>query len=97
MNEKYYIVAKFDLPEAHREEVLAAIKTLAAATRKEPGCDYYLFTQDQTNPQTYSFLECWAGEEAFLAHCRTPHYKSFGEFARGKRENMVVHKLKQII
>lgn len=97
MDEKYYIVAKFDLPEQHKAEMLAAVKTLAEETRKEPGCDYYLFTQDQTNPQTYSFLECWKDEAAFLSHCQTPHFKVFGEFAQGKRENVVLHKLKQII
>jgi hypothetical protein len=36
-------------------------------------------------------------EEIKAGACRTPHYKSFSEFARDKRKNMVVHNLKQII
>jgi autoinducer 2-degrading protein len=57
-----------------RERFLTAISDDAICSeRDEPGCLRFNVMQDQTDENTYYFLEIYRDEAAFEAHRATPH------------------------
>lgn len=97
MSGQMHIVSHFELVPQCREEMLKALETLVAETRKEPGCISYILTQNLDNPLAYTFIECWASTPDFEAHLQTPHFKVFKEFSQGKRQSPQLHKLRQAL
>jgi len=78
----FVLVVKMPLAEEDtRDEALATMRELADATRKEPGCELYIPTQDPENPRAFLFYEQYADKEAFEAHGASPHFQ---ELAVGK-------------
>jgi quinol monooxygenase YgiN len=60
-----------------REEALRVARTMAAATRQEPGCVTYRFSIDVDDPNTMLLFEEWETEEALGRHFQTPHMDAF--------------------
>jgi quinol monooxygenase YgiN len=69
------------LDESTRDEAVATMRSLADATRTEPGCELYIPTQDPENPRSFLFYEQYADKAAFEAHGASPHFQ---ELAVGK-------------
>ena len=65
-------------PEMLEEARSAAIQ-MGEASRAEPGCNDYGFTQDLADPGVLVLREEWASEEALQVHMATPSFASFAE------------------
>jgi quinol monooxygenase YgiN len=65
-------------PEMVEEARSAAIQ-MGEASRAEPGCNEYGFTQDLADPRVLVLTEEWASEEALQAHMATPSFAAFAE------------------
>ena len=71
-----YTIAVLPAKEGRIEDLLAALQTLADATRQEPGCIEYGFYRDTENPNTVLSFERWADAAAEDSHWQTPHLKA---------------------
>ncbi len=56
----------------------AAVKTMVAASLKEPGCRTYGFYVDLTDPTSLVTVEEWESAEDVTAHFSSPHMAAFG-------------------
>ena len=70
-------VAEFIAKEGKEEELLEALHALIPATRSEEGNIRYELNQAIDAPRTITFIEKYAGQEAFDFHCNTPYIKTF--------------------
>lgn len=61
----------------HEEQLAAAIGTLAAAVRREPGCLEFRPFRDAANPGVFYLYEIYADTEAFQVHLATAHVAHF--------------------
>ena len=61
------------------EETRSAAIQMGEASRADPGCNEYLFTQDLVDPAVLILAEEWASAEALQAHMATPRFASFSE------------------
>jgi quinol monooxygenase YgiN len=77
----FVLVVKMQAQEGKEDEAVATMRELADATRKEPGCELYIPTQDPENPRAFLFYEQYVDKAAFEAHGASPHFK---ELALGK-------------
>jgi quinol monooxygenase YgiN len=67
----------------HEEQLAAAITTLTAAVRREPGCSEFRSFRDVTAGEVFYLYEIYTDIEAFRAHLATEHVtRFFGELAR---------------
>jgi quinol monooxygenase YgiN len=62
-----------------RAELVAAARTVASATREDPGCLGYSFAADLEDPDRILSVEIWADRSALEEHMEHPHT---GEFLR---------------
>ena len=62
-----------------RDDVIKNLIPPCAASQAEDGNVAYIWSEDLSQPATFYFYEHWASEDAFDAHCKTPHYVSFSE------------------
>jgi quinol monooxygenase YgiN len=67
----------------HEEQLAAAITTLTAAVRREPGCREFRSFRAVAEPGTFHLYEVYADTDAFRAHLATGHVaRFFTELAR---------------
>lgn len=69
---------RFKFSPEDRDEMVAAVKLLAAESRREPGCVSYIAHQVEDDPDTIVIYEQYRDDEAFAAHRDSPHYKKYG-------------------
>lgn len=60
-----------------RDEALDLARTMAAATRVEPGCVSYDFYVGLTEPNKLMLFQEWESMEALMAHFKTDHMEAF--------------------
>ncbi|MGY1812365.1 putative quinol monooxygenase [Blastococcus sp. SYSU D00820] len=60
-----------------REELLAAARAVAAATRGDAGCVAYSFAVDVEHPDRVLGVEVWADRAALDAHMEHDHTREF--------------------
>lgn len=60
-----------------REEIGAALRRLAAASRQEPGCVTYIAHTVVGDPDTVLIYEQYADQAAAEAHRQSEHFKKF--------------------
>jgi len=73
------VVAHFTAKPGKEAALLDVLRGLLEPTRKEAGCLRYELNQEIENPGAFTFAEKFANREAFEAHVKTTHIKSFGE------------------
>jgi quinol monooxygenase YgiN len=64
---------------ADREEVIAELRLVMAASRQDGGCIEYAWSQDLENPATFRFVECWDNQAHLDAHLATRHVAAFND------------------
>jgi quinol monooxygenase YgiN len=77
----FVLVVSMVTQEGKEDEALGVMRELAEASRKEPGNELYIPTQDPANPRSFLFYEQYVDKAAFEAHGASPHFK---ELALGK-------------
>ncbi len=60
------------------DSVRDALRTMEEETRKEDGCQTYVFSVDINTPTTMRIFERWESQEALSAHMKTSHMAEFG-------------------
>jgi quinol monooxygenase YgiN len=71
-------VVRFKFAPEDRDEMAAAVRLLAAESRREPGCVSYVPHQAEADPDTIVIYEQYRDEDAFAAHRESPHFKKYG-------------------
>lgn len=69
------IVAVYLVKSGLEEEVVAALREMAAQSRDEPGCLTYLAHRDPENPRRFLLYEQFADAGALAAHRGSAHFK----------------------
>ena len=77
----FVLVVRMTAREGVEDEAVATMRELAEATRKEPGCELYIPTQDPENPRAFLFYEQYVDKAALEAHGASEHFQ---ELAVGK-------------
>jgi quinol monooxygenase YgiN len=67
------VVATFQARPGKEADLRAALISLLAPTREEPGCVSYDVHQSADDPAKFLFYENWQSKEALDAHMRSPH------------------------
>ncbi len=67
----------------HRDELVAAARAVAAATRADRGCLAYSFAADVEDPDRILSIEIWADQAALDEHMRHEHTQEFLRTAPG--------------
>jgi quinol monooxygenase YgiN len=62
--------------EGCEEAVLAALASIAAASRHEPGCRLYQPYRDPAEPRVFHIFEIYDDEAALEAHGASEHFKT---------------------
>jgi len=60
-----------------RADIADALRHLAEASRREPGCVTYIPHQVEDDPDTVVIYEQYVDSKAQSAHRETPHFKQF--------------------
>jgi len=62
------IAGSIKVPAEKREYLLTAIRKYILASREEPGCDYYVWTADLSEPGIIHVFEQWTDEASLSEH-----------------------------
>lgn len=57
-----------------REKFIEAVVPHLETTAAQPGCIYYVFAQDITDPNAFHLSEAWADDEALARHMVDPPF-----------------------
>ena len=60
-----------------RAEIAEILRSLATASRQEPGCLHYIPHYVEGNPDTVVIYEQYHDEKALAAHNESPHFKQY--------------------
>ena len=74
----FVVTAKWTARAGEEEAVLAAVRSLVAPSRGEPGCLLYLPSRDPENPRVFFIYEQYADRAAYEAHGVSEHFRSHG-------------------
>lgn len=75
------VLAEVRVAQENRAALTELAETLAAATRKEPGCLQYDLCVDFADPDKVHLVETWKDRAALDAHFMTPHMAAFQKAA----------------
>jgi autoinducer 2-degrading protein len=73
----HILVVEYDIAPAEIEKYLTAIKELAAAAVKEPGCRQLTIAVSQKDPNHILLFEAWDNAAAFDAFLATDLFKKY--------------------
>ena len=73
------VAGSMSFAAADREDVVASLAEVTAASRADTGCVEYWWAEDLDEPNTFRFYECWESEELLNAHLAQPHEAAFAE------------------
>jgi quinol monooxygenase YgiN len=68
------VVARNNLKEGSKDDVLKLVDELIEKTRLEAGCISYELFQSQSDPNEITFIETWESAGALDAHTQTEHF-----------------------
>jgi quinol monooxygenase YgiN len=71
------VVTHVDVPPPKKDDCIAALKTLVADSRKEPGSVRFDVFQQGSRPNHFSVVEIWKNQQAYDAHIMAAHTKKF--------------------
>jgi quinol monooxygenase YgiN len=71
----FVLVVRMRAQEGKETEAAGVMRELAAATRQEPGCIYYIPVQSRDDPRDFMFYEQYVDEAALEAHGASEHFQ----------------------
>jgi quinol monooxygenase YgiN len=72
-----FVVTHVDVPPPKKDECEAALKALAADSRKEVGVERFEVFQQSSRPNHFTVVEVWKNQKAYDAHITSAHTKKF--------------------
>ncbi|HTW62704.1 MAG TPA: putative quinol monooxygenase [Terracidiphilus sp.] len=70
-------VIRFKFASEDRAEIAEILRSLAEASRREPGCANFIPHQLQEDPDTVLIYEQYRDDEAMAAHRDSAYYKKY--------------------
>jgi quinol monooxygenase YgiN len=67
------VIARFRPPPDLRDDLIALLEEVQAASRGDDGCLHYGYYTEITDPLSFIAVEEWRDQEALAAHLRQPH------------------------
>lgn len=87
------IAGEIRIDPEKRDEAVAAVLEMMAATRDEDGCVTYVFSADLEDPGLFRLFEEWESAGALEAHFMAPHMAVFQEkIANVGASGRVIHR-----
>jgi quinol monooxygenase YgiN len=77
MKGPFVMIVHLQVKKGEEKAILESVKPCIAATRKEPGCLTYEFSQDTQDPTKFVFYEKWKSAKALEEHLAAEHTKKF--------------------
>jgi quinol monooxygenase YgiN len=74
-----HVVTHVDVPPPKKDDCIAALKDLAAESRKESGVTRFDIFQQSSRPNHFTVVEVWRDQNAYDAHITSTHTKRFRE------------------
>jgi quinol monooxygenase YgiN len=91
------IVAESTAKPGKEAELRAALVSMLAPSRAEPGCVLYQLHEDTVTPGRFVFYEIWKDAATFEFHTKTEHFKAIGpKIGPLKADSVPLRKLKVI-
>jgi quinol monooxygenase YgiN len=72
-HDEVHVFATLTAQPGKADEVRAALQTLVAATRTEPGNLHYMLHEDPKTVGSFFFFEAYQDQAAVDAHMKSPH------------------------
>ena len=73
----YCLAVKWTIKESELDAVLAALRPLVEASRREPGCLLYQAHREPGDENVLFLYEQYADEAAYQAHADSEHFKRY--------------------
>jgi (4S)-4-hydroxy-5-phosphonooxypentane-2,3-dione isomerase len=73
----YCLTVTFTVKEGELDAVLAAMRPLVEASRREPGCLLYQAHRDPEDENRFLLYEQYEDEAAFQAHHESEHFNTY--------------------
>jgi quinol monooxygenase YgiN len=67
------VIARFRPRADRRDDLVALLEEVQAASRRDDGCLHYGYYTEITDPLSFIAIEEWRDQEALAAHLRQPH------------------------
>ncbi|MBA3263792.1 MAG: antibiotic biosynthesis monooxygenase [Thermoleophilaceae bacterium] len=67
------VIARFRPRPERRDDLVALLEEVQAASRDDEGCLHYGYYTEITDPLSFVAVEEWRDPEALAAHLRQPH------------------------
>jgi quinol monooxygenase YgiN len=74
----FVLVVRMKAKEGSEQRALEIVPELAAASRREPGCELYIPCRDPEDPRAFLFYEQYRDKAAFEEHGATEHFQRLG-------------------
>ena len=87
------ILALINVIPGCEEKLIASLKTLAEASRKEEGCIQYDMHLDNEDPSLIMFYETWETKALWLEHMKSEHLKVHNTAAEGCIAKLALHEM----
>jgi quinol monooxygenase YgiN len=72
-----YVITHVDVPPPRKDECIALLNKLAAASRNDQGSLRFDIVQQSNRPNHFTVIEVWRSKKAFDAHAMTEHAREF--------------------
>ena len=73
------VIARFRPRPERRDEFVALLEEVQAASRRDDGCLHYGYYTEITDPLSFIAVEEWRDQEALAAHLRQPHVPAWSQ------------------
>lgn len=90
------IVATVMIKPEYRQELMAVIRPLVAASRKEAGNLFYDLHEALDNPNKLVFIEHWRSQAAIDEHNASEHFQAFVRAIEGKIDGLDIVLMKEV-
>ena len=67
------VIARFRPRPDRRDDLMALLEEVQAASRRDDGCLHYGYYTEITDPLSFIAVEEWRDDDALAAHLRQPH------------------------
>jgi quinol monooxygenase YgiN len=88
-------LVRMTFAQEDRAEVADSLRSLATASRQEPGCVSYIPHHSEDDPDTVLIYEQYLDQKALAAHRDSEHFKNYG--VRGLYQKMRERRVETLI
>ncbi|NDV67449.1 putative quinol monooxygenase [Dysgonomonas sp. 25] len=87
-----HLVVSLTIKPECKDELMSALKTMVAETRKEKGCIAYYLLEKEGESNEYVLIEEWASQEDLDNHGASAHYAQYKKATEGRFESSTLER-----